>query len=529
VSIRGLGDGYAYQRLLWLLVGTVIVPTILLSLFGVAAIRNQGAAVLQELDRLRTERLELGARALAREVVAIEAEMVACAAAPRPGCAEDESAARRTGQRTPLGDPRGENRGSLSVPAARALAIGNESGAARAWSWTDGEGVPLELAALGVPRETGRAGQVVWVVPVDGSVPVAVIGRGDARFAWRLDPDRLQRSLDALGDDRLPEHVALRLAGPDPNAIASFGDFAFRGPSAAALDLPRPLSGWRLVLEDGEDPSRAALSRNAWLYPASLVLLVGLVLVGTVVTLGSAYREIRLSRLQTDFVSSVSHELRTPLTAIRLFVETLQSGRLDPARAQECLDRLSQETDRLSRMIERVLDWARMEDGRRVYEFEAVRADDVAAEALRALRTHHLLDDAPAQIEVRVPDDLPEVRADRDAIVEALLNLLHNAVKHTPPPRRIALTTARRGGYVGIAVGDNGPGIPKADRRRVFEKFYQVDTLLSSPTQGTVDRGSGLGLAIVRAVARAHGGRVELESEVGRGSRFTLWLPIVDR
>ncbi|MEZ4237767.1 MAG: HAMP domain-containing sensor histidine kinase [Myxococcota bacterium] len=236
------------------------------------------------------------------------------------------------------------------------------------------------------------------------------------------------------------------------------------------------------------------------------MLLVAVVIVGAVVTLGSAYREIRLSRLQTDFVSSVSHELRTPLTAIRLFVETLQSGRLDPVRAQECLDRLAQETDRLSRMIERVLDWARMEDGRRVYEFEAVRAEEVAAEALRALRTHHLLDDEPDPVEVRVEPGLPDIRADRDALVEALLNLLHNAIKHTAPPRRIVLSADRRGDWVGIGVHDNGPGIPKRDRRRVFEKFYQVDPLLSSPKQGRMDRGSGLGLAIVRSVARALAG-----------------------
>jgi len=267
--------------------------------------------------------------------------------------------------------------------------------------------------------------------------------------------------------------------------------------------------------------------QHAWLYAAPLVLLVGLVLVGTVVTLGSAAREIRLSRLQTDFVSSVSHELRTPLTSIRLFVETLQSQRLeDPRKVQECLDLLAHETDRLSRMIERVLDWARMEAGRRVYEFEPVPAAELAGDALRALRSHRLLEDDPGSVAVDVPVDLPEVRVDRDAIVEALLNLLQNAVKYTPHPRTILLQGIAEGAFVGLAVKDNGPGIPKRDRRRIFEKFYQVDTRLSSPAQGTVDRGSGLGLSIVRAVARAHGGRVELDTELGRGSTFTLWLPV---
>jgi len=247
------------------------------------------------------------------------------------------------------------------------------------------------------------------------------------------------------------------------------------------------------------------------------------VLVGAVVTLGSASREIRLSRLPTDFVSSVAHELRTPLTAIKLFVDTLQSGRIqDPSKVQECLDLLSHETDRLSRMIERVLDWARMEAGRRVYDFEAVPPADLAAEALTALRSQRLLHDEPDPIRVDVARDLPELNVDRDAIVEALLNLLQNAVKFTAPPRRIALRGERRGDWVGLVVEDNGPGIPKRHRKRVFEKFYQVDATLSAPVQ---DRGSGLGLSIARAVARAHGGRVELETEVGVGSRFTLLLP----
>lgn len=494
-SIRGIGDGYAFQRLLWLLVGTVIVPTILLSLFGVAAIRNQGAAVLHELDRLRSERLEMGARTLADAVGRIE-----------------DGALDRTAECRWLPCP-------LDLPGTTSV-----------WAWrSDAEAVPPELQSAGVSSELGRDGQVVWISPADGSSPVLVVARGPLRFAWRVDPATLQGALDALVGDRLPKGVALRLTGREPGTTFTLDDLITRAPQQARLDLPPPLSGWRLVLEDPEDSSRGTLTRNAWLYPASLVLLVGLVIVGTIVTLGSASREIRLSRLQTDFVSSVSHELRTPLTSIRLFVETLQSGRLeDKARVQECLDLLAHETDRLSRMIERVLDWARMEAGRRSYEFEPTAPHHIASDALRALRSQHLLVEEAEPIEVDVPPDLPDVQVDRDAIVEALLNLLQNAVKHSPPPRRITLRATTDGRWVGLVVEDDGPGIAKRDRKRIFEKFYQVDTRLSSPTQGNVDRGSGLGLSIVRAVARAHGGRVELRSELGHGSRFTLWLPAVD-
>jgi two-component system, OmpR family, phosphate regulon sensor histidine kinase PhoR len=490
MSIRGIGDAYAFQRLLWLLVGTVVVPTILLSLFGVAAIRNQGAAVLHELDRLQAERLEIGARTLGREVSAVEDRVIAAAGRCVEPCEADE------------------------VP-----------GTSEGWIWRDGEGVPIELQAVGVTSEIGRDGAAVWVTPVDGSAPIVVVARHALRFAWRLDPTPLRHSLDRLRGDRLPQHVTFELSAPEPG-VSSGLDALLTGSDAPARDLPRPLSGWRLVLDDTADLTRATLTRNSWLYPASLVLLVGVVLVGTVITLGSAAREFRLSQLQTDFVSSVSHELRTPLTSIRLFVETLQSGRLrDPAKVQECLDLLAQETDRLSRMIERVLDWARMEAGRRSYDFAAVPPRELVDDALRALKSQRLLSDEPDPIEVDVPPDLPEVRVDHDAIVEALLNLLQNAVKYTPPPRRIRVRGGLRGRWVALTVEDNGPGIAKRDRKRVFEKFYQADTRLSSPTQGNVDRGSGLGLSIVRAVARAHGGKVLLDTEVGRGSRFSLMLP----
>lgn len=488
MAIRGVGDGYAFQRLLWLLIGTVIVPTVLLSLFGVAAIRNQGAAVLRELERNRAERLEVGARTLVAAVARVEGALLDRAVrCVDPGCP---------------------------------LAL---DGTTAGWAWRAGEGVPVELQPLGISSELARDGATVWVSPPDGSPPVAVLASGALRLAWRLDPHGLQGALDRMTADRFPTDVALRLVPPEADG-ASLASMI--GQRDGELVLQRPLTGWRLRLDDAADPTRAALDRAAWLYPASLVLLVGIVVVGTVVTLGSASREIRLSRLQTDFVSSVSHELRTPLTAIKLFVDTLQSGRLqDPSRVQECLDLLSLETDRLSRMIERVLDWARMEAGRRVYDFEAVPPADLAAEALTALRSQRLLTDEPDPIAVDVPRDLPELHVDRDAIVEALLNLLQNAVKFTPSPRRIALRGERRGGWVGLVVEDNGPGIPKRHRRRVFEKFYQVDSTLSAPVQ---DRGSGLGLSIARAVARAHGGRVELESEVGVGSRFTLLLPVPD-
>jgi len=301
---------------------------------------------------------------------------------------------------------------------------------------------------------------------------------------------------------------------------------ALDDPLGEAMHLERPLHHYELsMVYAAGDPTLQVLQQTGWLAPAGLVILVGLVLIGTMITLSSATREIRLSRLQTDFVSSVSHELRTPLTSIRMFVETLQSGRLrDPERVAECLDLLAVETDRLSRMIERVLGWARMEAGRRIYEFEDVDAERLVDLAVAALRSQHLQQEV--DIEVSIPEGLSSLRVDVDAIVEALLNLLQNAVRYAPGPIHVTAETGKKG-LVGISVADGGPGIDKADRRRIFEKFYQADMRLSAPDQ-SLSRGTGLGLSIVRAVVRGHGGRVDLWTELGQGSRFTLWLPIAE-
>jgi signal transduction histidine kinase len=280
------------------------------------------------------------------------------------------------------------------------------------------------------------------------------------------------------------------------------------------------LSQFRLTL----DPTAGSnLARStSWLYLLGLLILVATVLIGVYTTLSSTMRELRLSRLQTDFVSSVSHELRTPLTSIRMFVETLQSGRLqDPERVEECLDLLSQETDRLSRRIERVLNWARMEAGRRVYDLEPVAVSDVVADALDAFKMHNLLDDVSDRVTVDLADDLPPLNVDRDAIAEAVLNLVANAIRHGDDTTRVHITADRRGSTLGLTVADDGPGIAKAHVRRIFEKFYQVNPLLAADNHG-----SGLGLSIVRAVVQGHGGHVALNTEEGRGSQFTLWLPV---
>jgi two-component system phosphate regulon sensor histidine kinase PhoR len=457
-------DERGEARLAWWVTGLVIVPTLLLAVYGAAAIRWQREATESALEGLRRDALHSVERQLLRSVDLQEAALRRALA----GCTAEP----------------------VCAPSV--------------------DGAVIELVSAADLREGAALWQGDW-----GQLRV------DSWAArWRPEQSWLTGRADEAGAGVLPGSRF----GVTRDTAPALRDVL--GNPEASLPLPAPLDAWRLTHRwTDEGPIGRSLARTGWALGIGLAALVGLVLLGTGLALTAIARGRRLSRLQTDFVSSVSHELRTPLTSIRLFVETLQSGRLsDPERIAECLDLLMRETERLDRRIERVLGWARMEAGRRVYAFEAVPVGNLVADALAALHSQILPDREP--VDVRLAPDLPPVRADHDAVVEALLNLLTNAVRHAPRPRAIAVEGLREGRRVGISVIDDGPGIPKADRKRAFERFWQGDPRLSAPGQRGAERGSGLGLAIVAAIARGHGGAVALQSDVGRGCRFTLWLPV---
>jgi two-component system phosphate regulon sensor histidine kinase PhoR len=252
------------------------------------------------------------------------------------------------------------------------------------------------------------------------------------------------------------------------------------------------------------------------------VLTVSFVLVvatGLVLVIVFLRREANLSELQAVFVSKVSHELRTPLTSIRLFVETLERARGDQATQDKCLEALSRETDRLTQRIERLLDWGRMEAGRKQFELRDESMTAVIEDALQwfgPLRDRH----PGLDFSVEVEPGLPAVQADRAAMVDAIGNLLSNAVKYggTPPAVKLRARVVPTG--VAIEVTDNGEGIPRVEHRRIFDKFYRIDDRLSREREG-----SGLGLAIVKHIVRAHHGRVQVDSTTGKGSTFRILLP----
>jgi two-component system phosphate regulon sensor histidine kinase PhoR len=250
--------------------------------------------------------------------------------------------------------------------------------------------------------------------------------------------------------------------------------------------------------------------------------LTGTLVGGVIATVYYVRRESSVAHLQTEFVNKVSHDLRTPLTSIRLFVETLQSGRLsDPEKVQLALDTIATETQRLSAMIDRLLGWARMEAGKRIYRFEEVPPSEVLAVALRAFQAQLLTADVKVKLESHCQEGLPLIYVDVAAMSEALLNLLQNAFKYTGSQKAITVRVQRSGAYVAISVTDNGPGIPKAEHRRVFEKFYR----LTRPDAPLQPPGTGLGLSMVYHIVHAHEGQTTVDSELGQGATFTILLP----
>ncbi len=312
------------------------------------------------------------------------------------------------------------------------------------------------------------------------------------------------------------EGVLARLA----SGVSEVREAALGPPELATLALASPIQDFRLVAQAvGEDPVGKASARNRTVYGVLLGIFYITLALGVLFTGRTLYREARLSRLKTDFVSLVSHELRTPLTSIRMFIEMLATGRVkDPAELQTVLDLLVKETTRLSTMIETVLDFSRIESGKKQYDMHPAQVGDVVTAAVDAFQAQRV--GASMTLTVDVAPGLPQVRLDRHAIAGAVLNLLQNAFKYSGDDKRIGLRAIRDGHDVVIEVQDNGVGIPRREQRRIFDRFYRVDSLLSRRTEG-----SGLGLSIAQRIVEAHEGRISVDSTPGKGSTFRIHLP----
>ncbi|MCG8360234.1 MAG: HAMP domain-containing histidine kinase, partial [Kiloniellales bacterium] len=226
-------------------------------------------------------------------------------------------------------------------------------------------------------------------------------------------------------------------------------------------------------------------------------------------------------RLKDDFLTTVSHELRTPLTSIRSFSEILYDHRdIDPKERTEFLGIIVKESERLTRLINQILDLAKMESGRMEWRMADVDLREALQEGIAA--TSSLLADNAIGLDVRLPQDLPAVHADRDRLIQVVVNLLSNAAKFCHRTDPLVSVTAQTGDEgVLVSIADNGPGVPAEALDKIFEKFQQAEV-----TSGSRPMGTGLGLPISRQIVEYFGGRIWVESRSAQGARFCFTLPL---
>jgi two-component system phosphate regulon sensor histidine kinase PhoR len=309
----------------------------------------------------------------------------------------------------------------------------------------------------------------------------------------------------------------------DENEVVRYGEQF--GELSESLVVERPfidtVDGWILRVAQKDLGDKSALARkrlvNSFLIGGAVtVILGGLVVLGFVIR-----RERRLNELKSEFISNVSHELKTPLSIISMFGEMLAEGRTkSPEQAHEYAEIIWRESVRLGRLIDNVLDFAKIERGMGVYEFSEDTDLTGVVETAIELSSRRVAA-ADMRLESHLEPDLPLIDLDQNAFTLAVLNLIDNAIKYAAEGKKIELDLKRDGNRIVLSVRDFGAGIDPEEHERIFERFYRARAIRLKPI-----RGSGIGLALVQHIARAHGGDASVESAVGQGSTFRIWLPI---
>ncbi len=321
--------------------------------------------------------------------------------------------------------------------------------------------------------------------------------------------------------EALVERQNLRWALTDAEGhgvLGSFGGTPTRQAVRTAADSQLP---WTLHVASADprvDLAEFAVRRR--LLFAGLAMMATLMMVGSYFIARSVSRELEVARLQSDFVSAVSHEFRTPLASLRQLSELLVDGRVpDEQRRLEYYRGLNRESERLDRLVETLLDFGRMEAGAREYCFELLNAAELVRGVAEEFEREQEVDEG-FELQTRLSEGLPFVRADREALGRALWNLLDNAVKYSRGSKCVWLEAAGENGRVAIRVRDQGLGIAPSEQKKIFKKFVRAESARSAGVKGT-----GLGLAMVKHIVTAHRGEVRVESRLGAGSTFTIFLP----
>jgi len=344
-----------------------------------------------------------------------------------------------------------------------------------------------------------------------------------AGFFWDLDYIKNRKLPEIAAAVALTTGIQVRVIDEGvPNQAAASGQLIPKDAlSLTSRQFPFP---WRFIVTQSalEDLKSAALRDNIF-HGVLLAVILGLMSLGALLISRDISREAEIMRQKTEFVHNISHELRTPLTLIRLFGETLQDKKnLSEETKSEAYEIITRESERLSHMINNVLDFSRIEMGKKEFNLQTGDLAETVRETLGSYRCH--LEKKGFVVHEDIPAGLPPLHFDREAMASVLINLLSNAMKFSPEIKEVFVRLACSEDGVVLQVRDRGIGISRQDLAKIFGRFYRSKS--SSPSDSG---GSGLGLTIIKHIAEAHGGRIEVKSEPGKGSDFTVWLPLTPK
>ena len=357
--------------------------------------------------------------------------------------------------------------------------------------------------------------------PTRGDPAILQVQSNVASLVLLFEKEALRRVLERTAFTVLEPHSLRAEILTAPQPVTDDSDHLA---THARLAVGRVLPNWQMVAHDdmGIALIDAQVRRRTWQYSA--VAIGGGLLLNVLAALAIRRfsRTANLTQARQDFLSTLSHELRTPLTSIRMFVDTLSSGGLeDPQRARTYLDFIRRENERLTRLAENFLTFTRLESRRMNFDLQEIQPEEVAESARIAVETRFAIEGTDFQVSVE--RKLPPIMADHTLLTTAVVNLLENAFKYTPPNnKKILLSVARGHHTVRFTVADNGQGLTPDEMKFIGEKFYRPDKSARSGQPGF-----GLGLNIVSHIMHEHKGRMEIHTEPGVGSRFTLILPSV--
>lgn len=333
------------------------------------------------------------------------------------------------------------------------------------------------------------------------------------------DRERLAASFGSIFEDFSVSDTKMVLYDNLDRVV--YGPVGSKNTPFIVSDLSDFSPGWKIELFlENDNPFQKAAKRQQYVYFWTASLMIFLVLLAGGISIRIVDLQAKTNRLKNDFIATVTHELKTPLASMRLLVDTLLEGNYEGEQtATEYLQLVANENKRLTHLIDSFLTFSRMERNKQVFDFQPTQPEEIVTASVDA--TQAKFSSENCHFSCTVAENLPAVPADRDGIVTVLVNLLDNAYKYTNSEKKIELSVYEENGSVCFKVTDNGIGLNPRAQRKIFNRFYQVDSRLSRRAEGC-----GLGLSIVKFIVNAHKGSIEVTSSPGKGSVFTVKLPV---